>query len=523
MVVDKIYVTNQNGEETGHDIGADAKNVRYTYTSVSETVENKIAALDNHAAKKIAATEVHGLRVADEPSISGTSNKILQIQENGQQLDLGGGSGSGDMTKQEYTTNTGDKPIKIEKGGTGNTVGYIQTGRADNTPIGLKATAEGNNTRAKGDNSHAEGELTYAYAGNSHSEGRRSGAIGSASHAEGTCVSALSDNDISSLDVSNYITGGYGFAYGVAAHSEGRECQAVGDYSHAEGSRTQASGYASHAEGYGDGQPNPFTSAGIVTASGQASHAEGINTVAKGDASHAEGQGTCAQGYGGHAEGTGTQAFGNYSHAEGYGTKAEGHRSHAEGQNTIAKGDYSHAGGFNVGAGGETSFIYGKRFDMDPALRDSTNFDSQFAFVNGDDGGTKFGVLNTETMFSIITSPFQAGSYDSRSKNGGFYYQIDGSATGSTLTLVPLTEPCAIYFITAAVYVNTVAHSCNYIYVSQFNNTSDPILVPLNTNDVTTDFNIICDATAQGLITDKGIAINCSSNTKAIVQGIRLA
>lgn len=82
-------------------------------------------------------------------------------------------------------------PLTVVHGGTGNTVGYIQTGRKNNTSIGTKATAEGYNTTASGNYSHAEGYQTTASLGNAaHAEGDRTTASNTASHAEGAGTTA---------------------------------------------------------------------------------------------------------------------------------------------------------------------------------------------------------------------------------------------------------------------------------------------------------------------------------------------
>lgn len=82
-------------------------------------------------------------------------------------------------------------PLTAVHGGTGNTVGFIQTGRKHNTSIGQNATAEGYNTTASGNYSHAEGYQTTASAGNAaHAEGDRTTASNTASHAEGAGTTA---------------------------------------------------------------------------------------------------------------------------------------------------------------------------------------------------------------------------------------------------------------------------------------------------------------------------------------------
>lgn len=75
--------------------------------------------------------------------------------------------------------------MPINKGGTGNNAGYIQTGLKPDTTIGTRATAEGISTKATGNYSHSEGESTTASGYASHSEGSETTASGSCSHAGG--------------------------------------------------------------------------------------------------------------------------------------------------------------------------------------------------------------------------------------------------------------------------------------------------------------------------------------------------
>lgn len=83
----------------------------------------------------------------------------------------------------------------------------------------------------------------------------------------------------------------------------GENAEVFNDYS-----LNHASGFNSHAEGYG------------TTASGERSHAEGYCTTASGKDSHAEGRSTIASRWYAHAEGMNTVASGYGSHAEGHGT-----------------------------------------------------------------------------------------------------------------------------------------------------------------------------------------------------------
>lgn len=89
----------------------------------------------------------------------------------------------------------------------------IDVGRKSGTTVGIRSTAEGNNTTASGNSSHAEGAGTTA--------------SDSCSHAEGYLCTASSDN----------------------SHAEGNNTTASGAHSHAEGSTTTASGVGSHSGG----------------------------------------------------------------------------------------------------------------------------------------------------------------------------------------------------------------------------------------------------------------------------------
>ena len=146
-------------------------------------------------------------------------------------------------------------PLPTTSGGTGNTAGYIQTGRKSGTSIGYYATAEGHNTTASGQSSHAEGDNTVAS--------------------------------------------------GFCSHAEGGSTTASASYGHTEGNATTASALATHAEGYG------------TTADYRYAHAEGWYSASHGEGSHAEGGQTQANGKYSHAEGVGTRARYDYQHVGG--------------------------------------------------------------------------------------------------------------------------------------------------------------------------------------------------------------
>ena len=89
----------------------------------------------------------------------------------------------------------------------------------------------------------------------------------------------------------------------------------------------------------------------IVGKAGTGTKSELFNDASEASnyASHAEGHGTTASGYASHAEGHGTTASGDRSHAEGFDTVASGYASHAEGLKTIASGEKQHVQGeYNI-------------------------------------------------------------------------------------------------------------------------------------------------------------------------------
>ena len=119
-----------------------------------------------------------------------------------------------------------------------------------------------------------------------------------------------------------------------------------------------------------------------LEASGYASHAEGFMTYAKGRSSHAEGDVTHAEGTASHAEGMSTHATGNESHAEGWGTYATGYSAHAEGYGTHADGEASHAGGAYTHATHYAQTVIGTYNEDDPST-DPANVKGRYAFILG--------------------------------------------------------------------------------------------------------------------------------------------
>ena len=80
-----------------------------------------------------------------------------------------------------------EDPLSITHGGTGNSVGYIQTGRSTQSALGTGATREGDNNTGAGTYCHAEGydNSCGSNASYSHVEGQANSVSGTASHAEG--------------------------------------------------------------------------------------------------------------------------------------------------------------------------------------------------------------------------------------------------------------------------------------------------------------------------------------------------
>lgn len=89
-----------------------------------------------------------------------------------------------ELTQTDVLNKIGVLPIG--NGGTGNSEGYIQTGKQNGTNIGTASTAEGRNNTVTGKQSHAEGYGNRVTSNYSHAEGYVTVASGSTSHSEGT-------------------------------------------------------------------------------------------------------------------------------------------------------------------------------------------------------------------------------------------------------------------------------------------------------------------------------------------------
>ena len=99
-------------------------------------------------------------------------------------------------TKSAVSLNSSDTSgvLPISNGGTGNTVGYIQTGQKSGTTIGSNATIEGINNVASQIGSHTEGAENIAAGSYSHAEGYSNTASGNKSHAGGSYNIVAYDN-----------------------------------------------------------------------------------------------------------------------------------------------------------------------------------------------------------------------------------------------------------------------------------------------------------------------------------------
>lgn len=288
--------------------------------------------------------------------------------------------------------------IEIQNGGTGNNVGYIQTGKASGSTIGECATAEGTGTQATARAAHAEGRTTKAYGESSHAEGYATYANGDNSHAEGGSTSAN----------------------GLGAHAEGGNTSASGDRSHAEGESTTASGTNSHTEGYN------------TTASARCAHAEGIYSKATDECAHAEGRWTEATALDAHAEGSNTKATGNCSHAEGNNTTASEMTSHAEGDGTVASGLMSHAEGADSISSGRFSHAEGGSWQDYQGTVYPTKATGDYSHAEGKGTTASGAASHSEGMFCTATGEASHTSGASCHADGreGFSHGYNSHAWG---------------------------------------------------------------------------------------------
>lgn len=120
----------------------------------------------------------------------------------------------------------------------GNIVGSVRTSgsaeESDSYKLGKYAFAEGQGTKASGDDSHAEGYNTTAQVSSSHAEGYKTAARGTNSHAEGY----------------------FSETFGHASHAEGRGTKASGENQHVQGKYNISDTTSAHIVGNGAFQKN---------------------------------------------------------------------------------------------------------------------------------------------------------------------------------------------------------------------------------------------------------------------------
>ena len=88
-----------------------------------------------------------------------------------------------------------DFPLSVDKGGTGNTVGFIQTGKRAGTTVGTNATIEGSDNAVTGNYSHADGYANTV----SGSCATASGRYNNAGHDYQAVVGQFNDNKADTL------------------------------------------------------------------------------------------------------------------------------------------------------------------------------------------------------------------------------------------------------------------------------------------------------------------------------------
>lgn len=285
-------------------------------------------------------------------------------------------------------------PISPQNGGTGNNVGYIQTGLTkldSRVSSGGKSTIEGTNNLIVGNSdnsvSHIEGFDNIIgdmlFADQQYTSGSTSIIVKSVEETLITFTLTVSSrlssqNEFNNLNNSNLIlkidsyqkpteyavlnnvsaeveTTSYPSDYSKFIYNQNYIITANVVYSTREFSvddSFSARVFKYNSQPYGHCEGN-------MCICGSTNHAEGSLTTAMGSYSHAEGNSTKAIGYCSHAEGSMTIACDSYSHAEGQNTKAYGMQSHAEGGMSEAWGYYSHAEGYNTKAKGNNSHTEG--------------------------------------------------------------------------------------------------------------------------------------------------------------------
>ena len=308
-------------------------------------------------------------------------------------------------------------PLAIEHGGTGNKVGYIQTGKKSNTTLGNCATAEGYDNTASGNFSHAEGRSTTA---------------GNYSHAEG-----------------------YGTNAGAGAN-------------HAEGENTTASGYNCHAEGAN------------TTSSNTCTHAEGFQTTASGTYSHAGGRGTVA-GYStqtaigkwndnksdtlfevGNGTSTSSKSNAFEVYSDGKISCDNGSSKFQFTQSGGADGYYDASGTFHAfGSGGsgntKVKTLYGLYASSWSSAPNSDGFYTAQVTLNP--------TLNPDVTPDILLAGSSASAQPTNTYRTMFSYVERGYMSGSTLTLYAKTKPTSLFkfWVEGVSGSGSLAVACNVI------------------------------------------------------------
>lgn len=332
--------------------------------------------------------------------------------------------------------------VPIEKGGTGNSNGYIRTGAFSQENCGKASTAEGgcsspeqwleensNDIFEISNFSGSDSNYTFTSSISDNDRGfyimnstfSKIGEIKTSSH-DGNNWSIVTHEDMGEINNENgyiswvwppftHVSGdyshaeGYGnFVYGDNSHAEGSNNITIEDSSHLEGKKNYSNGECSHIEGeqnknYGyqchiEGMGN------TATDSVEVSHIEGLqNRLTQAGCAHVEGSYNEASGANTHAEGTNVNTIGDNSHAEGNGTKTWGQDSHAEGKYSYAFGEASHAEGF----GTDTPSILDTNIKISGNANTATyNYTGTFNPVQGD--RIYYFVLNSVNYIATLIS-----------------------------------------------------------------------------------------------------------------------
>lgn len=284
----KIYQSAVNEKDI---IGSD------DFSSLTEKIAQVLKIQEN---LKVLIQQTESLYNDTQNLIEDIQNKLDSGEFNGSTPEIGDNGNWIINGEDTGKPSIGEIPeiISINQGGTGNSLGYIQTGNKEESQIGTCATVEGINNIGLGNYSHAEGYKVSATGNYSHAEGSN----------KNYDETELNNRRITSSIIPNFVgsvTIIGSTAAGMSAHAEGVQTFAYGDCSHSEGT--------------------------LCISSEKNAHSEGYNSHATGDCSH--------------AEGADTKAYGAKSHAEGEFTRAEGAQSHSEGYRTVAKGACCHVQG----------------------------------------------------------------------------------------------------------------------------------------------------------------------------------